>query len=316
MAVKTRMMLLMFEITRVPADAPEVTETLGTKDKFWYGSQGFLFKKARDGTGEDWAEKIVSELARQLDVPHAEYNLADWDLPGGSVRGVVSPNFCPPGAALTLGNELLSEANPAYAAGQVSKFRIQAHTVKRVLFTLENRNPSLPLGWAGTPSIADSVDVFIGYLMLDALVGNTDRHHENWGVVCLPDRTVHLAPTFDHASSLGCHLLDETRAQRLHTADRNFGIPAFAAKARSALYRYETDPKPLLTTEAFLDAAAYRPPAARDWLGRLNALTEPEVAIIVNNVPRTRISDRAIEFAQSLIFINQNRLIEAGRDLR
>ncbi|HEY7392229.1 MAG TPA: hypothetical protein VH640_27170 [Bryobacteraceae bacterium] len=316
MAIKTRIMLLMFEITRVPADAPEVTETLGTKDKFWYGNQRFLFKMARDGTGEDWAEKIVAELARQLGVPHAEYSLADWDLPAGSVRGVVSPNFCPPGAALTLGNELLSEANPACAVGQISKFRVQAHTVERVLFTLENLNPRLPLGWIGTPMISDSVDVFVGYLMLDALVGNTDRHHENWGVVCLPDRTVHLAPTFDHASSLGCHLLDENRAQRLRTTDRNFGVPAFAAKARSAFYRYETDPKPLLTTEAFLDAAAYRPSAARDWLGRLNALTELGVAIIVNNVPHDRISDTGIEFAQSLILINQNRLIEAGRNLR
>lgn len=51
-----------------------------------------------------------------------------------------------------------------------------------------------------------------GYLVLDALVGNTDRHHQNWGVVVQGKRgadqvllvhSIQLAPTFDHASSLG-----------------------------------------------------------------------------------------------------------------
>jgi hypothetical protein len=306
----------MFAITKVPADASEVTETLGTKDKFWYGNQRFLFKEARGGTGEDWAEKIAAQLAHALGMPHAEYDLADWDSPTGSVRGVVTPNFCPPGAALTLGNELLSEADPGYAQGQVSKFRVQAHTVERVLRTLEGRNPCFPLGWVSPASLADAVDVFIGYLLLDALIGNTDRHHENWGIVSLPERTVHLAPTFDHASSLGCHLLDQKRAERLRTSDRNFEVRAFAGKARSALYRQETDPKPLLTFEAFLDAAAERPAAARYWLERLDGLDEPEIAIIVNDVPRDRISDTAVEFAQTLIVVNKSRLVAAGRNLR
>jgi hypothetical protein len=249
-------------------------------------------------------------------MPHAEYDLADWDSPTGSVRGVVTPNFCPLGAALTLGNELLSEADPGYAQGQVSKFRVQAHTVERVLRMLERRNPCFPLEWANPASLADAVDVFVGYLLLDAVIGNTDRHHENWGIVCLPERSVHLAPTFDHASSLGCHLLDDKRAQRLRTGDRNFDVAAFASKARSALYRLETDTKALLTHEAFFGAAAHRPAAGRYWLERLDGLNEPEIAIIMNNVPRDRISDTAVEFAQRLIVINKNRLVEAGRNLR
>lgn len=41
--------------------------------------------------------------------------------------------------------------------------------------------------------------------MLDALVANLDRHHENWGIVVDPSGLLptELAPTFDHASSLG-----------------------------------------------------------------------------------------------------------------
>lgn len=309
--LKPLMMLLMFEITKVPADAPEVTETLGTKDKFWYDDQRLLFKQVRRGTGEDWAEKVCAELARQLGVPRAEYELAEWESPEGTVRGVVTPNFCPSGSALILGNELLSEANPDYQAGH-SKFRVRAHTIERVLLTLETKRPRLPLGWTPPPGIVDAVDVFVGYLMLDTLVGNTDRHHE----IAKPDRTIYLAPTFDHASSLGCHLLDENRAQRLRTADRNFGVQAFAAKARSALYRDEAATRPLLTIDAFLDAARHKPPAARYWLDKLNAITDAEVAILMSNVPRERMSDTAVEFASELILINKRRLVEGGKDLR
>ena len=157
----------MFQITKVPADAPEVTETLGTKDKFWYGAQTFLFKQVRRGTGEDWAEKLCAELAGQIGIPHAEYDLAEWESPEGIVRGVVTRKFCPAGSALILGNELLAEADPDYAVVHTSKFRVPAHTVERVMRTLQTREPRLPLGWAPLPGIVDAVDVFVGYLMLD-----------------------------------------------------------------------------------------------------------------------------------------------------
>jgi len=206
-----------YPIFPVSADAPEAAEPLGTKDKFWYDGQQFLFKKARPDTGEDWAEKACAELARRLGLPHAEYDLAEWQANKGGVRGVRSRNFCPPGAALILGNELLAETDPDYATDTVSKFRVPAHTVDRVLTTLRGKAPKLPIGWIPPPFVETPVDVFVGYLLLDAVAGNTDRHHENWGVIRLPDGSVHLAPTFDHASSLGRTLLDAERAQRLQT---------------------------------------------------------------------------------------------------
>jgi hypothetical protein len=151
--------------------------------------------------------------------------------------------------------------------------------------------------------------------MLDTLVGNTDRHHENWGTIMLPDGAVHLAPTFDHASSLGCHLVDDKRAERLRTADRNYDVAGFASKARSALYGYEAGARPLPTIDAFVRAAQHSPLAARFWIGRLDAITEAEVATMMSSVPPERISDTAVEFAVRLILINKNRLIEAGKDL-
>jgi hypothetical protein len=306
----------MYPIITVAANAPEATEPLGTKDKFWYEGGMFLFKQVRRGTGEDWAEKVCAELARRLELPHAEYDLGQWETGDGNVRGVRSRNFCPPGAALTLGNELLAEADPDYAVGAVSKYRVPAHTVERVILNLRNWVPALPIEWNPPPFVRNAVDTFIGYLLLDALVGNTDRHHENWGVIRLPKGTVHLAPTFDHASSLGRNLLDEERAERLRTKDHNRTVEAFASRATSALYRAETDSKPHAPLYAFFEAAHWNNAAALGWLNVLDALTDEETAIITNDVPPERISYTAARFALRLISVNKKNLLALKKELQ
>jgi len=93
-------------------------------------------------------------------------------------------------------------------------------------------------------------------------------------------------------------------------------VAAFAARRRSAIYGDEADAHPLSTLNAFVNAAQHQPEAGRRWLSKLETITEAEVAIIMNNVPRERISDTAIEFASRLILINKNRLIEVGKDVR
>ena len=50
------------------------------------------------------------------------------------------------------------------------------------------------------------------YAILDGLIGNTDRHHENWMFFYHPElRSYRLAPSYDHGSSLGRELQDESR---------------------------------------------------------------------------------------------------------
>ena len=59
---------------------PDSLEYLGTKRKFWFtrGENRFLFKAEERGTGEDWAEKVVCELAGLLGLPHVNYELANF----------------------------------------------------------------------------------------------------------------------------------------------------------------------------------------------------------------------------------------------
>ena len=98
--------------------------------------------------------------------------------------------------------------------------------------------------------------------MFDALIGNTDRHHENWGLIVGPGREgseKRLAPTFDHASSLGRNESDQRMLRRMNTTDPQFSVAAYATRARSALYRSPRETRPLTTLDAFSQACRLFP---------------------------------------------------------
>ena len=157
-------------------------------------------------TGEDWSEKIAAEIAVVLDVPAAHVELAQRQ----GAPGIISADVTS-GAHLGLGNELLHAHNPEYPrskGGQVPGYSYEA-----IIDALLARQLAAP---EGAPADLDVVGVFAGYLVLDALIGNQDRHHENWATLSGGglDR---LAPSFDHASSLGFQLTDAGRQDRCGT---------------------------------------------------------------------------------------------------
>src|SRR5947207_4324321 len=116
-------------------------------------------------------------------------------------------------------------------------------------------------------------EVFAGYLLLDAWIGNTDRHHQNWGFVRKKGEILqHLAPTFEHASSLGANLMDAQRCKRLTSPDSGYQVEAYVDKscARSALYKTSYDQQPLGLINAF---SCWSEKARGDvWLKRLHGI--------------------------------------------
>ncbi|MEN9566051.1 MAG: hypothetical protein RLZZ69_1247 [Cyanobacteriota bacterium] len=60
-----------FPIFEISPEAPEESEAMGTKEKFWFHHEQLglcLYKKARQNTGEDWAEKIAAELCKLINI--------------------------------------------------------------------------------------------------------------------------------------------------------------------------------------------------------------------------------------------------------
>jgi hypothetical protein len=310
-------------------------ETGGTKKKFWAedaGGRRVLFKFRRgSATGDDWAEKIAAEIAELLGIPHAACELAVYRGEQGSIeRGIASFDFNERGrlGLFVPGNELLLEVDPTYPREE--RYHVAAHTVDKVLSVLRLpfiRSPDLQ---ESQVPAGDAVELFLGYLMLDSLISNQDRHHENWGVLqklvqrpsVMPvprnmafpfptvKRTATLAPTFDHASSLGWNLTDDERHSRLHSRDRSQDIRAFARKAKSALYGSPADRKPLSPLKAFR-LAAERCQAAKDgWLAIARTLSEVRVWEILERVPEEVMSPVSKTFALEIVKANLQNLLE------
>lgn len=289
---------------------PEQLEQLGTKTKFWYyDAQGKrrLFKEGRPGTGENWAEKVCGELCTQLNIPHADYELAVWK---NNRKGVVSSTFVPDGGRLILGNELLAKVVKDY--DDTRRYRLRQHTIRIVMAVTASGGINFPIGWHPPEEMTDTAGVMVGYLMLDALVSNQDRHHENWGLVAVPEKGVFLAPTFDHASSLGRNETDASRIERLQTKDRGRSVESYVARAKSAFYLSNVNPRPLPTLDAFVEAAKLRPQAARYWLAMLSGLDLANFEAILSEVPDTEITTPARDFACKMLEVNRKRLLDVN----
>jgi len=204
----------------IPDDVTVITEQLGTKFKSWIVQEprNILFKQGRPETGENWAEVVSAKLCGLLHLPHAEYRFAVWR----NRLGVVSPTFIPRHGWLVHGNELMLKRIKGYNTTQ--KYNLREHTLRSVLAIMMQDSNRPPIGLIPFSGAKTAIDYFIGYILFDAWISNQDRHHQNWSFIVKKDDSMHLAPTYDHASSLGCRLTDVKRADRLVATSQERGV--------------------------------------------------------------------------------------------
>ncbi|MGE0489772.1 MAG: hypothetical protein AB7S38_11245 [Vulcanimicrobiota bacterium] len=292
-----------FGIEIVPPNVEIFSEHLGTKSKFWYyieepnqKRRQVLFKYARPNTGEDWSEKLGAELGGLLGVSHAHIDLAEFK----GKKGTISTSFVPRHGHLHHGNELLFGIDPAYPRAQLRG--VHEHTVEAAGKALA-KVASLR-GW-GEMSWSRA---FTGILALDAWIGNTDRHHENWGVIELSDGSYLLAPSYDHASSLGRELQEEAVRERLATNDQNRTPEGYATRAKSAFYAASGSQKPISPIAALAEAKGLWPEDVRHWRGCIGDVSTEKFTSIVNQIPSSRIATCHREFVIRLLQRNKDEI--------
>lgn len=292
-----------YPITRIQPEWLAVREHMGTRRKFWYqdpaGQTEWLFKYPRPNTGEYWAEKIAAEVAVRLGIPCARVELAA----DNGHRGSTSQSFLSPSEELVHGNQLLKWTLDGYDPDL--RFGQSEHSLGNIWRCLDRLFVE--------PKAAELAKMrFAEYLVLDAVIGNTDRHHENWGLV----RKRHedgwigrLAPSFDHASSLGRELLDGKRTGRLETDT----VGDYVVRGRGAIYRGANPkraPGPLELVRRSLPTLL--PYIARP-LTRLATLRDSHVSNLIHRIPVHWMSRPARDFAATLIRYSRDRLLDLTR---
>lgn len=278
-------------------------EEMGTKTKFWYRDPvqqiNWLFKHPRPNTGEHWAEKIAAEVASVIGIEHAKVELARLK----NKRGSVTESFATVGRTLHHGNQMLEVTVEGYDPDR--RFHQSHHTLANIWKVIDKVFVDPEVKKQEKRTIAE-------YTVLDALIGNTDRHHENWGVLVQRegDRWVGcVAPSFDHASSLGRELLDTGR-DRLLAENRGGG---YAERGRGAIYGSKDDKRGLSPLELVRRAARAHPDFFRQAVLKLERIDENGFHQIVNRVPSDWMTCSARMFAVALLRYNWRQLQEIFR---
>lgn len=294
-------------------------EPAGDDIKYWLvgaagesESQAWLFKqatlkmvavsKANGGgerpyrQGEDWAEKIASELAALICLPAARVQLATRD----GHPGLISRDTRPSGWTLASGGVLVGSIDERYAPKTEDDRRANriGHNLDNVETVLQPvaSSPGWPI------EHLSAFDQFAGFLLFDAWIANRDRHEINWGVLQNDaDGALHLSPSFDHGAALGSGLEDPYRERLL----RDSTVDQWCSRATA--HRFE-DGADLTLLELARDALGRASSEASElWLANVASVSESQWQNVLERVPGLSVG--TVTFIDEILRRNQERII-------
>lgn len=170
------------------------SEGSGRSEKIWLinpdNGQTGLFKLKKDTeTTDHVSECIAYNLASILDIPCARFDLGTYQ---GKV-GSMSYNIVKEGMLFQEGINFINHIYPYYDPDQL----LDIITGNR--YSIEMINKALK-------KYQGVFKQFIGMLVFDYLIGNTDRHQSNWALIC-ENNEWKLSHLYDNSSSLCAYLL-------------------------------------------------------------------------------------------------------------
>lgn len=286
-------------------------EPAGQEEKKWIVEPKtglkWLFKPPTEKNGfrqgEDWTEKVSSELAELIGVPCAQVQLADLS---GRV-GSISRNLRPQRWEMQAGSLLLSEGNPNYQPGSMNVKGRPGHSLTRIKQLLDGMGA--PPG-CEYPSEFGAFDVFAGFMVLDGWIANRDRHDENWSILLPPPGLSSprlLCASYDQAGGLGYNVREEVCVTRLR---QNDGVLSWCL--RGTAYRFEHDPAVgaiTLVDHAIKALELVSADTRSFWMERLMSVTQDTATELLARVPN--LSDHCRSFASEILRINQRRMRDA-----
>ena len=301
----------------VPVSSPaRQMENRGSRRKFWVlgqdGETEWLLKFPRPGTGEHWAEKVAAETGGLIGVNTARVELARV----GDQLATVCQSFMTgnddmddddrPMTTWFHGSEFLDLVMGEYDTKRIRPNR--GHNVKnivRCVLKFSGYGGLNPMRWDWI--LRDMAS----YVLLDGLIGNTDRHHENWMVAYTIDAGnvgFFVAPSFDHASSLGRELRDNRRERYLSSPT---GVLDYIRRGRGGVFVDDNRlraPSPLRLAQLI---GRWKPDVGRYWTELLGTIPNEEFKSIINRVPDEFMSETAREFAYQMMITSRSELLRS-----
>lgn len=171
------------------------SEGSGRSEKEWLINKDtneiglFKFPKT-DKTTEHISEKLASELAKKIGLECAKIEIGKYNSRIGSMSYLINTEK----EILIEGISLINSKYPTYNPRTMYDYlKDEYYSLEMILNSINDYN---------------LVDDFLKIMIFDFLIGNTDRHQNNWAVISINDN-IRMCPLYDNGSSLCCYLEDE-----------------------------------------------------------------------------------------------------------
>lgn len=307
----------MFEVVDITGWVYENKEVSGSKEKRWYRdpitNELVLFKLPisysndnwqllNEVSGETWAEKIASEIGKIMGIPvHRveigciKLNEESINYYGIDVRKVSESNEIY-GA---LCYSFLMEGNESLIEGADMIMDIdETYDRKELRGQNEIYNFNLLERLFSNHNILEEL---VRMIVFDTLIGNTDRHQDNFGIIRNESTGIQrFAPLYDNSSSLGREL--PVRNVEMMIRDRQmFNAYLFGNKSTS-LIRWEVEwTKRRLNIFEFFDKVVQLRPFVLRHLKVIRRLTDKELQHVLEQIPDKVMSSQHKVFVESLL---------------
>ena len=309
------------------------------------------FPRPRQGQGEHWAEKIAAEVGHLVGIDCARVELARSGGELASICESFDPTIWydywyefgeyptqvgfleandletdpPPLRPLSDYDALLHNLGPVFWPGssvlasaiqqydpETTEIGYALHSVKNIQHAVADllRRNSIE-GNYHTDALLSKL---YSYFLLDGLIGNTDRHHDNW-MLKYENKTgfaeLTVAPSFDHGSSLGRALSDKSRLYKI----RNHEVSDYLHSPRpSRRLFWDENPLPNRSPLAIACLLVQREPQlTRRVVQNIGDVRESDFRTIVDRTPIEFMSDPAKEFAYQVLVTSRSELLGSMR---
>lgn len=295
----------------------------GSKEKRWYESEttnklalfklpiSFRSETLREPTGESWSEKVSSEIGKAIGFKTHKTDIATMKLTHDvmdfyginpefakhfkEIHGSLCWSFLNENESLVEGADMIMGYDQTYDRDflQGDKEIYNFDLLYRVFRDYE------------------MLDDLFQMIVFDTLIGNTDRHQDNFGIIRNENtgKIIRFAPLYDNASSLGRELSRENAEKKL-SDDRSFNAYLFGTKSTTLIRwnsRWEKKEINIFDFYNLVKEKYYNEIIKHNQV--VENLSDKKIYNIVNNVPSIVMSDVHKELAIKILFNRRDYLL-------
>lgn len=197
------------------------SEGSGRSEKIWIQNpdtgQTGLFKFKKDvGTTDHVSECIAYQIAQLLGILCAKFELGMYLGREGSMSYNIIER---PNQILIEGINFITLLYPEYSSDEfIDRKTHHRYSIEMVKKSIEKFVP---------------IENFLKMIIFDYLIGNSDRHQNNWAII-LEDKKMTWSPLYDNSSSL-CAYISEEQIKDYFGKDKNKWKSLVDTKSKSML---------------------------------------------------------------------------------